>query len=75
MGKSKGIELRGTPKVPYHFSVGGVAVNNGKIAVINKKRKDLTLARETCYLYESMGDCLKKGLQEEMGVRGEIGGF
>lgn len=69
------IELRGTKDHPFHFSVGAVVFNQGKVAVIHKQKTQYTLPTETVHLSESLEEALYRGIEEELGVRVEIKKF
>lgn len=68
-------QIRGDKNNPYHLSVGAVLIEDGKIYLIKKPDGYLTLPRETMYLEESLIKTLKRGCEEEMGVKVELERF
>lgn len=62
------VQIRGNSNNPYHLSIGGILLNEGKVFLIKKPDGKITLPRETAYSNESVHDTLIRGFIEELGI-------
>lgn len=65
----------GNSNNPYHLSVGGTLLSDGKIWLIKKPDETLTLPRETVYSNESFTATLMRGFVEELGKEVSVSKF
>jgi len=79
MGMPKDQLLIGSKELPYHLSVGLVAVHDGKIAVIKRnmvgKGEIYLLPKETVSVDETFREAALRGLKEEIGGVGKLISF
>ena len=57
---------------PYHLSIGILVQKEDKIAIIQKTDNSYKIPSETMYRDESIEQCINRGMQEELGMTGEI---
>jgi hypothetical protein len=64
--------ITGNKTNPYHLSVGFIVQKEDKIAIIQKTDDSYKIPSETMYRDESIEQCINRGMQEELGMTGEI---
>jgi len=57
---------------PYHLSVGIIVQKEDKIAILQKTDDLYKIPSETMYRDESIEQCINRGMEEELGITGEI---
>jgi NADH pyrophosphatase NudC (nudix superfamily) len=66
------IQIIGNKTNPYHLSVGMIVQKENKIVVLKKPDGSYKIPSETMYIDESIEQCINRGMQEELGMAGEI---
>ena len=64
--------ITGNKTNPYHLSVGIIVQKEDKIAILKKTDGLYKIPSETMYSSESIEQCITRGMQEELGMTGEI---
>lgn len=64
--------ITGNKTNPYHLSVGIIVQKEDKIAILKKTDDSYKIPSETIYRDESIEECINRGMQEELGMTGEI---
>ncbi len=64
--------ITGNKTNPYHLSVGFIVQKEDKIAILKKTDDSYKIPSETMYRDESVEQCINRGMQEELGMTGEI---
>ena len=68
----KHFPIIGNKTNPYHLSVGIIVQKEDKIAILQKTDDSYKIPSETIYRDESIEQCINRGMQEELGITGEI---
>src|SRR5215469_15538580 len=68
----KHFPITGNKTNPYHLSVGIIVQKENKIAILKKTDDSYKIPSETMYRDESIEQCINRGMQEELGMTGEI---